>query len=286
MTGLRTAAQRSLAEQWALVLNSQGLNCAIQRGGEGWILVVRSEDAERGLWLLEQYDEENRPREEKPVEVPAYGSTWIGVWLALSIAAFHALATSPELDIDWSGRGSASADLILRGEWWRTVTALTLHVDFQHVLANSLSLGVFATAVCYAIGPGFGTALILLSGVAGNALNAWVHGADHVSVGASTAVFGAVGLLAGQSLVTHRRSGLRGYRAWAPLAAGLGLLAMMGTGGGRTDIAAHVFGLLSGGVLGLLAALAIPRPPSKPMQAALLTASAAAVALCWTSALL
>jgi len=268
------------------VLNSQGLNCAIQRGEQGWTLMVRSEDAERGLWLLEQYDQENRPREDKPVAVPAYGSTWVGVWLGLSIAAFHALATSPQPDIDWFPRGSASTDLILGGEWWRTVTALTLHVDFQHVLANALSLGVFASAVCYAIGPGFGTALILLSGAAGNALNAWAHGADHLSVGASTAVFGAVGLLAGQSLVSHRRSGLRGYRAWAPVAAGLGLLAMMGTGGGRTDIAAHIFGLLSGGVLGLVAGLTVPRPPGKPMQAVLLTASVAAVGLCWTSALL
>lgn len=285
MTGLRTAARRGLAEQWALVLNSQGLDCAVQRAEQGWVLVVRSEEAERALWLLEQYDQENRPRVEKPAEVPAYGSTWIGLWLALSIAAFHALATSPELDIDW-GRGRASADLILRGEWWRTVTALTLHVDFLHLVANSLSLGVFATAVCYAIGPGLGTGLILLSGAVGNALNAWAHGADHVSIGASTAVFGAVGLLAGQSLLSHRRSGLRGYRAWAPLAAGLGLLAMMGTGGERTDFAAHLFGLLSGGVLGLLAGLAIPRPPAKPVQAALLTISAAAVAICWSFALL
>ena len=98
-------------------------------------------------------------------------------------------------------------------------------------------------------------------------------------------MFGAVGLLAGQSLLNYRRSGARGYRAWAPLAAGVALLAMMGTGGERTDFAAHLLGLVSGGVLGAVAAFTVPRPPSKPIQAVLLLASAAAVALCWTLAL-
>ena len=130
MTGLCTAPGRRLVEQWALVLNSQGLDCAIQRGGQGWVLVVRLDEAERAAHLLEQYELENTPAAPPPEPIPAYGSTWVGVWMAASILAFYALVNTPELEVDWSPRGSASADLILGGEWWRTVTALTLHVDF------------------------------------------------------------------------------------------------------------------------------------------------------------
>ena len=37
---------------------------------------------------------------------------------------------------------------------------------------------------------------------------------------------------------------------WAPLVGGVLLLSYLGTGGGRTDVAAHLFGFLFGGLLG------------------------------------
>ena len=41
---------------------------------------------------------------------------------------------------------------------------------------------------------------------------------NHSSVGASTAVFGAIGLLGGVAWIRRRRRGQRGSRAWAPVA--------------------------------------------------------------------
>ncbi|MEZ4602465.1 MAG: hypothetical protein R2861_03365 [Desulfobacterales bacterium] len=38
---------------------------------------------------------------------------------------------------------------------------------------------------------------MLASGISGNLFNAWMYESAHVSIGASTAVFGAVGILAG-----------------------------------------------------------------------------------------
>ena len=284
MTTLRSAPGRAAIEQWALVLSSQGIDCAIRPGGDGWILVVDPRDGELGANALDAYDLENRDRGVKPVRAPEYGSTWSGVGMALLIVAFHFAAIRPGFGEAFFRGGSASAELILRGEWWRTVTALTLHADMPHLLANALSCALFATGVCRAVGPGAGAWLMLLSGALGNALTAFVHGADHVSVGASTAIFGAVGLLAGRGLVSRRSLGLRGGRAFAPIAAGLALLAMLGTGGARTDLWAHIFGLVSGTGLGVLYTVLCHRPAPRGLQLSLLAGAFAALLLCWAVA--
>src|SRR5207245_1142953 len=85
----------------------------------------------------------------------------------------------------------------------------------------------------------------LRAGAGGNVLNAVLRGAHHSAVGASTAVFGAIGLLGGLQFGRKRRR--RG--AWLPIAGSLALLAMLGSDR-EADIVAHLFGLLVGGVLG------------------------------------
>ena len=284
MTTLRSAPQRAVIEQWALVLNSQGIRCAIRSDQHDFILIVNPSDAERGANVLDSYDLENR---ERPAvsEAPArYRPTWIGVGMAALLVAFHVVVTGPEAGNAWYVVGSASAERILGGEWWRTVTALTLHADVPHLLANVLGCAVFATAVGLSVGPGAGAWLILLSGAIGNALTAAVHGSDHVSVGASTAVFGAVGLLSGDALISRRRLGLRGSRVWAPIVAALALFSMLGTGGERTDLLAHVFGLVSGVVLGTLYTAAVPRAPGRGADLLLLVTAFGALTLCWAIA--
>src|SRR5262249_36491518 len=104
--------------------------------------------------------------------------------------------------------GSAIAERIVAGEWWRAVTALTLHANAAHLLGN-VSVGlVVTTAVCRLVGPGLGSALVLATGVAGNLLAAVVRRTASSSVGASTALFGAVGILSGRAVVraAHRRT--------------------------------------------------------------------------------
>src|SRR5262249_61517564 len=88
-------------------------------------------------------------------------------------AAFHA--------------GSADSERIVAGEPWRTVTALTLHADLSHLVANVTAGALLATAVCRIVGGGLGAALIVLAGAAGNGLNPLLPGPPHRSIGASTA---------------------------------------------------------------------------------------------------
>ena len=105
--------------------------------------------------------------------------------------------------------------------------------------------------LCRLLGSGRAWFLVLCTGALGNLLNALVQSPDHRSIGASTAVFGAVGLLATINML-HFRSILR-HRWPLPLAAALGLLALLGASGHNTDIGAHLFGFISGIGLGLMA---------------------------------
>jgi membrane associated rhomboid family serine protease len=172
---------------------------------------------------------------------------------------------------------------MLDGEWWRAVTALTLHADARHLLGNAVSGVLLVTAVCRQLGPGLGLWLLLLAGAGGNAITAAAHGGNHVSVGASTALFGALGLLAALRIAPGR-VGTRARRAWVVGAASLLLLALFGVGP-EADILAHLFGFLVGGGLGLLTTRALLRLPPPPAQWVLLGLAGLTVAGAWVVAL-
>lgn len=180
--------------------------------------------------------------------------------------------------------GAADAARILDGESWRTMTALTLHADAAHLVGNAAAGALLGTAVCRALGAGVGAALIVASGVAGNALNAWVRGGPHVSVGASTAVMGAIGVLSGLAFVRARRARRRRMRAWLPLAAGLGLLAMLGADP-RSDLGAHAFGFVCGIAFGAMVGRWMPAVPGRPVQWPLALALLALTLAAWWRAL-
>jgi membrane associated rhomboid family serine protease len=149
----------------------------------------------------------------------------------------------------WFRAGSASAERIMHGDWWRAVTALTLHADLFHVVGNVIATLIFISSVGRWLGGGLGAMLILLSATAGNLLTAVYHRTNHDSVGASTATFAALGIIAGLQAV--RRLSLRtrpGYW-WVPIGAGLALFAMTGTMRG-SDYKAHLFGLGFGVLFG------------------------------------
>jgi rhomboid protease GluP len=153
-----------------------------------------------------------------------------------------------------------------------------------HLLGNAVASALLVTAVCQQLGPGVGLWLLLLAGAGGNALTAAVHRAGHVSVGASTAMFGAIGILAGLRIAAPGRVGSTPRKWWVVAAATLGLLALVGTGP-TADLFAHLFGLLVGGALGLVAAVTIRWGPSAPVQWLLVAAAGAAVAGAWRRAL-
>ena len=285
---VRVTRRRRAADEWALVLVAEGLAPRVRRTPEGFTVAVAACDRDRAVGALDAYERENAAprRDADSDEAPPGKGAWLaGLGAAGALLAFFAVTGPRDPAALWFARGAADAERIGAGEVWRTVTALTLHADLTHVAANAAIGALFFTSVCRALGPGLGGALLLLAGAGGNLLNALLHGSAHNSVGASTAVFAAVGLLGGLAVTRRRRLGVRGGRAWIPVAAAIGLLAMLGTAGERVDLWAHASGLAVGGVLGLAAGRVRRRPPSPTAQWILGGAALAGLLGCWSLAL-
>jgi membrane associated rhomboid family serine protease len=274
----RRAANRRGAEEYLVVLAAAGVECRAEHATDEWLILVPAAQAAAAADALAAYDEDHQRADDEP-EPPQSDA---GVVLSGIIVAIYAV-TGPRAA--WSEafrRGNAVAERIVNGEWWRAVTALTLHADAAHILGNAFIGVLFTTPVCRFLGPGLGAALVLATGVVGNLIAAVVRRTASSSVGASTAIFGAVGILCGRAVVRASRRRAAGRRPWIPLAAGLALLALLGTSE-RADLLAHATGFVVGLPIG--AATAGTARPGGRVQAALAAASALLVAVSWWLAL-
>jgi membrane associated rhomboid family serine protease len=266
------------------------------RGGESRELVLASPGsaltdpperdpfADHEPWdgdLLEEEEEPEQP--EAPPLSDHGGGKLAGLVMAGALVVAYLATGSRAEDGEAFRAGAADAARILAGEPWRAVTALTLHADLSHLVANVTAGAFLATAVCRTLGGGLGAILIVVAGAAGNLLNAVLRGPPHVSVGASTAVLGAVGLLSGLAFARVRRRTGRA-RAWLPLAAGLALLGMLGSDP-RSDLGAHLCGFAVGVGLGAFCGWLLVRVPGLGAQRALATGALVAVAASWWLAL-
>ncbi|MCH8150107.1 MAG: rhomboid family intramembrane serine protease [Planctomycetes bacterium] len=249
-TVYRCSGRRDCAE-YALVLRAAGIDYFVQKEAREMTLVVAAEDAARARTELDAYARENADRPMHAERVYPQNNGWFGVFGYAAVVVFVTYLDHRNMFAqDWTLAGKAHAELIRDGQWWRAVTALTLHVDLRHLLCNVVFGGLFGLFAGQMLGSGLAWAGILAAGTMGNLLNAWIRPGAHTSVGASTAVFAALGLVA--ALAWKRRSyrGERKLARWAPLVGAVVLLSYLGTGGVRTDVAAHVTGFLSGAVLG------------------------------------
>lgn len=244
---LHRSEQPDEGRQVTLVLQAVGIPFEVRHDGQHWLVLVASADAERARTELDAYVAENR-LDPAPIEEPVQSTDgWSGV-LAYGtlIGLIGVLAQRRVFEWDWYTAGRTQAGLILQGEWWRTVTALTLHADPVHFLANLIFGGWIGLYAGRTLGSGVGWCIALVAGAVGNFVNALVHPPEHASIGASTAIFAALGLLAAHHWRRKKTRLLGRMERWAPVAAGLTLLSFLGSGGERTDVFAHLFGFLCG----------------------------------------
>lgn len=281
------------ARRWGQVLAARRIPCRTEQTVGGFRLLVPPALYTAALEELRLFEEENRgwPPPEPPIKPRGENSPLAPLSILVLLATFHNLTS---LDLrpfglpspDWVALGNAHAGQILAGQWWRPLTALTLHSGWVHLFGN-LALGApFIVLLCRDLGSGLAWTLILASGALGNLANALLQLPDHRAVGASTAVFGAIGLIAALSLMRQRHQQSR--RPLLPVAAALALLALLGTGGEGTDLGAHLFGFASGFSLGLLSVLPLARRgrPGPWGNRLLALASALAILCSWGGALL
>jgi membrane associated rhomboid family serine protease len=182
------------------------------------------------------------------------------LWVLSLVLVFRWQTADPTLA---DRAASSSIGLFADGEWWRPFTALFLHADRMHLAGNVITGSCFALLVARSLGAWRGWLLILVAGVLGNLATSWIAWPEvFVSLGASTAVFGALGILSGHGLGSSLRLRKQVSLAViaAPLTAGIVLLGFLGGGGDpQTDVLGHCNGFAAGVVLGSLAALADQR---------------------------
>ena len=293
-TASSTAAaplSKKLTRRWGLVLEARGIPFRNQACNSGWRLLVPADCFTHACNELRRYEELNHNWPPPlPAESPQHDNLLTSLCVLLLIACFHNL-TQLNLDllghhpVDWIELGNAHAGKILQGQWWRLLTSLTLHADLLHLFSNLTLGGLFIVRICRDLGSGLGWSLLLASGLLGNLCNAALQQADHRAVGASTAVFGAVGIVAAIGLIRYRNN-LR--RRWPlPIAAALALLALLGSSGERTDLGAHLFGFLCGFALGLAAEFLLGRygRPDAWLNRLLALGAGSLMLLAWWAAL-
>src|SRR3989442_12825471 len=284
-TAVRVTPERHQADEWAVVLAAGNIPHRLRPALDGWALIVTARHGEAARETLDAYERENiadAVDTDADAVAPVRGAAVVGLAIGLLLIGFFAVTGTRASRSIWFERGGADAERIVAGEWWRTVTALTLHADAPHVIGNAGASVVLVGAVGHQLGPGVGLYLFLLAGAGGNALTAFAHGTHHNSVGASTAMFGALGILAATRVVSRGRHPAA-RKLWMVGAARLALLALLGTSPG-SDLLAHLFRLLLRGAMRLAAAPALRRPLRPPVQWALAVAVLAAVVGAWLRA--
>jgi membrane associated rhomboid family serine protease len=276
--------RRRDAEECGLVLLAMGIGYWIFRRDGEHALCVEPRNREAALRELKKYEAERSART-PPIERAGFGGKTSNLSLFVFGWALAMFFLAQQLAPPWwMEKGSASGDAILRGEWWRAITALTLHADTEHLVANLATGLLFAAFLVPLLGTGLAWFSIVLSGALGNFFNALLYRNEpHDSIGASTAVFGALGILVAWQVVAQILS-IRKFRAWeliVPTGAGLALLAWLGVGEehSQTDYMAHFFGLVAGALLGAIIAVLHLEKRTSVFQQRILAVLALAVPL-------
>ncbi len=150
--------------------------------------------------------------------------------------------------------GAMEGQSIAAGDYWRLFTAMFLHAGWLHLGLNCFALFVFGQQLEQLFGRWRFTAIYLLAGLGGSvasyALNLSLSD-NAIGVGASGAVFGALGALTAFFGVHRERLGDMGRRTLSGLLILAGVNIAFGLAVPDVDNFAHIGGFLSGCALGV-----------------------------------
>jgi rhomboid protease GluP len=240
---------------WGLVLASQGIEHVVGWDETtGWALAVSGADHEKALAQIRLYRLENLQwRWRQPVFQPGLFFDWSSLaWVLLNILFYW----WSEARADLRTLGMVDSAALARGQWCRLFTATWLHADIAHLATNMVFGFLFLGLVMGRYGPGVGVLAAYLAGAGGNLFAWWVYGANHLSLGASGVVTGALGLLAVQSATLLKRPNANTFRVFAAgIMAAVLLFALLGVSP-ESDVVAHAGGFICGLLLGVPLALA------------------------------
>src|SRR5437773_10477580 len=181
-------------------------------------------------------------------------STYTYIFFALNILVFllMALAGGSTNGATLMAFGVKSNAEIAKGQWWRFVTPIFIHIGLLHLFFNSYALWIVGPQVEKLYGGGRFVILYVLTGVAG-VYGSYAYHPDTISAGASGAIFGLFGVLLAFG-IRYRNS----IPPFFKRAVGTGVLPVIvinliiGFTIPAIDNSAHIGGLLAGALLALV----------------------------------
>lgn len=278
---------RHACSERALVLESLRIPYEIVDDELSCVILVPAEVSAEAAEQLRRYDAENPPRRRRrPARIDYHNAIPGLVAYVVVLLGIGLLAANNVFDADWRGAGRVDGVLVRAGEWWRTITALTLHSGIRHLVGNILFGMLFGLFAGRLLGSGVAWLAIVLAATAGNLCNTLLLSPTHSSIGASTAVFAALGIVAGHVW----RAKLMRQDHWpyrvGPIVGGLALLMYTGTGDAKTDVGAHLFGFVCGFATGILLVPLRGRLHLTSLQKSSAATAIAVVILAWIKALM
>ncbi|AXX64313.1 MAG: rhomboid family intramembrane serine protease [Lactobacillus sp.] len=144
--------------------------------------------------------------------------------------------------------GAKVNSLVAQGEWWRLITPIFVHIGWQHILINSLTLYFMGQQLEFLYGPLKFSIIYLLSGIGGNLMSFAFGSQNSISAGASTSLFGLFGLYVALGIIFKNNQGIRQWSQQFLILIVFNLVADIFIG--DIDIWGHVGGALVGFLVG------------------------------------
>ncbi len=168
------------------------------------------------------------------------------VFVAMLFSGIHPISPSGSELLEW---GANRRFETTNGAWWRLFTSMFVHGGIMHLILNISGLVIAAVFIEPKLGRTNYFILYILSGLFGSLASIYWY-TNTISVGASGAIFGLYGAILSLVLTNaYSPTEKKGTLIIIGIYAGINLL--WGLKGG-VDNAAHIGGLLSGAVVGII----------------------------------
>ena len=193
-------------------------------------------------------------------EFQKYKITYSIIGINIVIYLFSAFFSQDMIDMDMQtlvDMGALYGPLtVLKGEWWRLFTAMFLHGGMTHILMNMFSLYLIGRGVEMYFDTRSYLIIYLFSGLLGGLASLYMH-PNSVGIGASGAIFGVFGALAGFFLAHRDKIAAHSKAFMKDFGIVLGINLFLGLSIPSIDVSAHIGGL----IIGIIGGFVISKNP-------------------------
>ena len=188
-------------------------------------------------------------------DIQRYTLTYILIAISSVVYLFSALLSQSLIDMDMQtlvDMGALFGPLtVLKGEWWRLLSAMFLHGGMTHLLMNMFSLYIVGRGVEMYFDTKSYLSIYFFSGIIGGLVSLYMHPVS-VGVGASGAIFGVFGALAGFFLAHRDRIASHSKAFMKDFGVIIAINLVIGLSIPSIDVSAHIGGLVVGFIGGFV----------------------------------